>query len=148
MAAKFGWTFVATASLLVGLCYRWGYVPGNSVEGITINQTQFSVTADPGTELVMIYVPLTNHSNTEDRLVGLKSSCECVTTADLPHEVLPGESWNLPLRIDASKCSPGNLFVFDLTLFLESGSAVPVQIDFMVAEGQSSHSFGSDEGEL
>ncbi len=148
MGTKLGWAIAAVVSFLVGLFLRGADVQGVTPDGITVDQREFSVRGDSGADLVMMEIPLTNRSDSKDRLVGMRSSCQCVTTADLPHEVLAGESWSLPLRINSSTYSPGDHFVFELTLFLESGSAVPVQIDFVMADGQSSRSIGSDEKEL
>ena len=108
-------------------------------------QQQFAVRVETGDRPIMVSVPLANNSRARDRLVGLKSSCSCVTTAELPRELLAGEAWDLPLRIDSSRYSPGDKYVFELTLFLESGSAVPVQINFEMAEDQPPSSVGFEE---
>lgn len=148
MESKVGWTVAIAVCFLVGLFYREVGLPGVTPIGISIEQRQFSVQGDPGVAVVMVDVPLVNRTSVRDRLVGMKSSCQCVTTANLPHEVLPGETWGLPLRIDSSAYSPGDAFLFELTLFLESGSAVPVQINFEMAERQPSHPIVSDEKDL
>lgn len=140
MGAKMGWVAAGFLSLLAGLCLRGTQVLEYRSAGITVSQPVISIKASQGTDVIMVFVPLVNNSSTRDRLVGMKSSCHCVTTADLPHEILPRESWNLPLKINASEYTAGDSYLFELTLFLESGSAVPVQINFAMTDQQSSDS--------
>ena len=148
MGAKIGWAAAGLVSLVAGLWIRQVGVSDHVSSGISVSQREFNVTAASGTDPVMVFVPLVNNSAKRDRLVGMKSSCHCVTTADLPHEILPSESWNLPLKIDASGYGAGEQFLFEITLFLESGSAVPVRIDFVMADRQSSDSPRSEEREM
>ena len=134
MDFRWGWASAAAICLLVGIFLRGTDLSGITSAGITVDKRQYTVRADAGAHEVAVAIPLTNQSGSKDRLVGVKSSCQCVTAADLPHEVQSGESWNLPLQIDSSTFSPGDRFLFEVTLFLESGSAVLVRIDFEMAE--------------
>lgn len=148
MVQKLGWIGAAIVSVVIGVCFRGTVALDGVFSGIKVCERQFFVRADPSVEVVMVYVPLVNDSSARDRLVGIKSSCQCVTTAELPHEILPGESWDLPLRIDSSDYLPDEKFMFELTLFLESGSAVPVQIHFEMADRQLSDSVRTDAKEM
>jgi len=133
---RLNWTILAILSAVCGL---WVGREKQSIwanPGLEVSDRLFDVSAVAGSAL-LVEIPVSNTAANPDRVLGVRSSCSCMTVAELPRVVSPGETWSLPVTIDLGDGNAGELFEYEIVIFLESGSAVPVQIRVRVAPGDN-----------
>jgi len=126
------WAILAVLSMIFGL---WIGREKHSIlanPGLEVSSQLFEVTAVAGSPL-LVEIPVSNRAASSDRVLGVRSSCSCMTATELPRVVSPGETWNLPVTIDLEDGDAGRLFEYEIVIFLESGSAIPVRIRVQVA---------------
>ena len=117
------WRLIALP-LSVALGYVWT-VGGNSSPlnnaGLQPDSAHFQLNVVAG-EQKQLLIPVVNRSAASLRIVGVSSSCSCVSTGEFPVTVEPNATFRVPIVVHSTAEDVNRQFAYRLRFYFESGT--------------------------
>ena len=124
---RYFWPTLFAVSLTFGVWIS-GQSPKESVgNGVHVPERRFGLEIAAGASAV-VRIPIRNTGEMPQRVVGIRTDCNCTKPIELPFTVPPHETVEVPIEVHASEHDVGESTTVQIIIYFEFGAAVPVEV--------------------